>query len=49
MLLDARELAKAMKSVMPELALDQNFVLVETLLRDIDGDVYVAAKFRAMR
>lgn len=48
-LLDARELAKAMKSVMPELAYDQNFVLVETLLRDIDGDVYVAAKFRALR
>lgn len=44
-LLDARELIKAILEVMPEYKNDPNIVLVETMLRDL-GDVYVMGKFK---
>jgi hypothetical protein len=44
-LLDARELIKAILEVMPEYKNDPNIVLVETVLRDL-GDVYVMGKFK---
>lgn len=44
-LLDVKQLVKAIKSVYPEYKNDQNVVLVETLLKDI-GDVYAVGKFK---
>lgn len=43
-LLDVKEVLKAIKSVYPEYAADPNVVLVETILKDI-GDVFVVGKF----
>lgn len=44
-MLDIREVMKAITTVAPEFKSDQNFILVESLLRDI-GDVYVVGKFK---
>lgn len=44
-LLDVKELIKAVKLVYPEYKNDQNLVLIESLLKDI-GDVYVVGKFK---
>ncbi len=44
-LLDVKQLVKAIKTVYPELKSDQNIVLIESLLKDISG-VYAVGKFK---
>lgn len=44
-LLDVKQMLKAVKTVYPEYKNDQNVLLVESLLKDL-GDVYVVGKFK---
>ena len=44
-MLDVKELIKAIKTIYPEYKGDQNLVLVETLLKDM-GDVYAVGVFK---
>ena len=44
-LLDVKQLVKAIKTVYPELKSDQNIILIDSLLKDISG-VYAVGKFK---
>ena len=44
-MLDVKEVIKAVKTVYPDYKNDQNVVLIETLLKDM-GDVYLVGKFK---
>ena len=44
-LLDVKQLVKAVKTVYPELKSDQNIVLMDSLLKDMTG-VYAVGKFK---
>ena len=44
-MLDVKEVIKAVKTIYPEYKNDKNVVLIDTLLKDM-GDVYVVGKFK---